>query len=311
MRALVAEGHTVRATYRTERFLSVLDGLPIERVRVDLATHDGLREALAGCEWVFHAAGYYPTFRSHRTRAIEMGITSTRRLMEQLLKAQPRRVVYTSSAATIQRIPGRLATEQDAEPWPLTSWRPLYSTVKIAMEHEVLQAHQAGLPVVIVNPSLCIGEYDAHLLSGRVVLAFAKHRLPCYLEHIFNAVYTGDVGQGHVRAAERGRCGERYLLTCRNVTMREFGTLVARLHGVPPPRWRLPYRLVWMAAVASEAVAGVTRTAPLLPRAVVHTARMGQRLDGTRAVRELALPQTPLEEAIGRALTWFTAHGVL
>lgn len=311
VRALLAEGHQVRAAYRTERHLTGLDGLPVERVRVDLDTLEGLRDALDGCAWVFHAAGYYPGFRDRRTEALARGISSTRRILEVIRQARPQRVVFTSSAATIRRVPGRDATEEDAEPWPLENWRPLYATVKIAMEQEVLRASRDSMPAVIVNPSLCLGEYDARPFSGRAILAFAKHRIPFYLEHRFNAVYTGDVGVGHVRAAERGRLGERYLLTCRNLSLKEFADLVAAAAGVPPPRWRLPYGVASGAAWLSEAVAWLTRTEPLLPRQAVHTTRMGQRLDGSKARRELSLPQTPIEEAIRRSLAWFRRHGYL
>jgi dihydroflavonol-4-reductase len=311
VRALLAEGHEVRAAYRSERFLGVLEGLPLERVRVDLDTLDGLPQALEGCEWVFHAAGYYPDFRERRERAIAKGIGTTRRIIERLKAARPQRVVFTSSAATIRRVAGRLASEADAESWPPESWRPLYATVKVAMEHEVLRAAHEGLPAVVVNPSLCLGEHDARPFSGRALLVFAKHRLPFYLDHEFNAVYTGDVGVGHVRAAQRGLVGERYLLTCRNVTLKEFARLAAEAAGVAPPRWRVPYPVAITAASATEALAWITRTEPLLPRQTVHTTRMGQRLDGSKAVAQLGLPQTPVEEAIRRALAWFRQYGYL
>ena len=311
VRALLADGHQVRAAYRSDRFLHLLEGLPVERVRVDLETLDGLREALEGCEWVFHSAGYYSMFREPSQPAVARGIESTRRILAEFRGAGVRRVVFTSSAATIQRVPGRDATEADAEPWPLTEPRPLYATDKIAMEREALRAQQDGLSVVIVNPSVCLGEYDAHPFSGRAILAFAKHRLPFYVEQTFNAVYTGDVGVGHVRAAERGRLGERHLLTCRHLTVRELAHLVADAARVPRPRLRVSYPVVWVAAALSEAVAWLTRTQPILPRQAAHTIRRGQRLDGTKAVRELGLPQTPVEEAIRRAVAWFSAHGYL
>ncbi len=311
VRALLADGHQVRAAYRRPQFLSVLDGLSIERVALDVNDAVRLRVALEGCEWVFHAAGYYPSFTTPRDRAVEQGIDSTRRILEAFAAAAPRRIVFTSSAATIRRLPGRDATEADEEPWPLTEWRPLYATVKIAMEAEVRRAARAGLPVVIVNPSVCLGEYDAHPFSGRAILAFAKHRLPFYLGREFNAVYTGDVGVGHVRAAERGRIGERYLLTHRNLTVKVFAELVAAEAQVPPPRWCVPYRVAWAASLASEAVAWLTRREPMLPRQAIHTARAGQRLDGAKAVRELGLPQTPIEEAVRRALAWFKTHSYL
>lgn len=65
------------------------------------------------------------------------------------------------------------------------------------------------------------------------------------------------------------------------------------------------------AAWLSEAFAWLTRTQPVLPRQSVYTIRVGQRLDGSKAVRELGLPQTPVEEAVRRAVAWFRAHGYL
>ena len=220
-------------------------------------------------------------------------------------------MVFTSSAATIQQLPHRLATEADAEPWPLTDHRPLYATVKIAIEQEVLRAAAEGLPVVVVNPSICLGEYDAHAFSGRLLLAFAKYRLPCYLEHDLNVVYTGDVGVGHVRAAGRSRPGERYLLCGENLTLKTFAERVAAVAGVPPPRWRLPPWVAHATALVSEAAAAMTGSEPWLSRQVIGPGRRGLRLDGTKARQELAMPQTPVEEAIRRALAWFRAAGTL
>ena len=311
VRALLAGGHEVRAAYRRDVHLNVLDGLPVERMRVDLETLQGLRGAVDGCAWVFHAAAYYPGFRDPVEQAVARGVEALRCQLAVIAEARPARLIFTSSASTVQRVPGRLADERDAEPWPLADGRPAYATVKIALEHELRRACASGLPAVIVNPSLCVGEYDAHPFSGQALLLYAKWRMPLYLRHTFNAVYTGDVGVGQVRAAEVGRLGERYLLTGRNVTLYEFASLVARTAKVRPPWLRVPYRAALGAAVASEALARLTRTRPLLPREIVYTARRGQRLDGSKAAREFGLPQTPLEEAVARALRWFREHGYL
>lgn len=311
VRALLAEGHRVRAAYRQARYLGVIEGLPVERVRVDLLDERSVTQAAAGCDWVFHAAGYYPRFHGLRGRCVAEGIDAIRRAMEAIGQAKPSRIVFTSSAATIRRVPGREANEADNEPWPPSGAHPLYGTVKIAMEREVERYGRAGLPVVVTNPSVCLGEYDAHRFSGQIILAFAKYRLPIYVEHTFNAVYTGDVGIGHVRAAERGRVGERYLLTGSQITIKEFAELVARLAGVSPPRWRVPDRAAMAMAGAMEFFGWIARREPILTRDIVASARAGQFLDGAKARRELALPQTSIEEAIRRALGWFRAHGVL
>lgn len=309
VRALLADGHQVRAAYRTQRHLAVLEPLEVERLWVDLEEPRALRRAVDGCEWIFHAAGFYPRGAQRREQAVRRGIETTRRVIDEVVRAKSSRVVFTSSAATIQHVSGRAATEEDAEPWPLTSPRSLYATVKIAMEQEVLQAAQGGVPAVIVNPSICVGEYDAHAFSGRLILAFARHRLPWYLEHRISTVYTGDVGLGHVRAAQRGRVGARYVLSAHTVSVHAFAEQAAREAGVRPPRWRLPHRVALAAAWGSEAAAWVLRTEPWLPRHAVESARVDQWLDGSKASRELGLTYTTLEEAVRRAVAWFRQHG--
>ncbi len=312
VRALLAEGHPVRAGYRNERFLTVLEGLPVERFQVDLENLEQPQElsrALEGCEWVFHAAGYYPLPGESRAQALAKGVETTRQVLEALRQARPARIVFTSSAATIRWVAGRSANESDEESWPPVGWRSTYSMVKIAMEKLVLRAAQEGLPVVTVNPSLCIGEYDAHLLSARAVLAFLKYRTPRIPNASFNVVYTGDVGLGHVRAAQKGRVGERYLLAGQNISLKEFAALVAREAGVPPPRWHIPYALALASGFLVQSFARITRREPLFTLEEVRRIRRGYLLDGSKARRELALPVTPVEEAIRRALAWFHRMG--
>lgn len=311
VRALLAEGHTVRAAYRNDRYLSVLDGLPVERVRVDLDTCDGLDAALRDCPWVFHAAAYYPRKDVSAQRAIERAQSTIRACLDRVRAARPERLVLTSSAATIRHVPGRPATEQDADTWPPADTRSLYSTAKIAIEHETLAAGASGLPVVVVNPSVCIGEYDLRAFSGALILAFAKHRLPFYIDHTLNAVYTGDVGVGHVRAAERGGLNERYLLTCETITVKDIAALIARAAGGRPPLWRIPHALLKTASLATEAIAFLTRTEPAIPSHAVRSVRAGQFLDGSKAVQELGMPQTPIATAVERAVSWFQSQGVL
>lgn len=311
VRALLAKGYAVRAAFRTPRYRFVLEALPIETVQLDVDDAAALRRALEGCEAVFHCAGFYPGFTDRRGPAVARGVAQIRRVFDVLAAHRLNRVVYTSSAATIAPVAGRAATEEDREPWPLAHWRPLYATVKIAMEHEVERYARQGMPVVIVNPSLCVGEYDAHPFSGRLVLLFAAGRMPCYLDHQFNVVYTGDVGLGHVLAAERGHIGARYLLSRRNVTLGEFARLVAGEAGVAPPRWRLPYPVALAGAAAAELMSSLTRREPLLARQTVQLTRHRQSLDGSKAIQELGLPQTTVEEAIRRALAWFRQHRYL
>lgn len=311
VRRLLFEGHSVRAAFHTERYLSVIDKLPVERVKVDLNTGEGLASALNNCDWVFHAAAFYPRFAAKRGQAIVQAIESARRTLELFKQANPKRIVFTSSAATIARVQGRMANENDAETWPLKEEHPLYATVKIAIEHEMLSAAQSGLPVVAVNPTICLGEYDAHPFSGRLILAYAKHRLPFYLDKTFSFIYTGDVAVGHVRAAEQGRIGERYLLTHQTLPLETFARMVCRAAGRKAGLIGVPAWVASTASEISEVVAWISRTEPVLPRQAISNTRIGQNCDGSKANKAFNMPQTSLEEAVRRALAWFRENNYL
>jgi dihydroflavonol-4-reductase len=306
VRAALARGHQVRATYRNPRYRFLLDGLPAEAIHADLDDPAQIRRAVGDAEAVIHCAGYYPRFSGRREEAIQRGVRHVRTLCDALRPLRLRSVVFTSSAATIRSTDGAPATEADREPWPLTEWRPLYATVKIAMEREAERYLAEGLPVSFTHPSVCLGEYDAHSFSGTLILLIARRRLPVYLDHRFNAVYTGDVGQATVAAAEQARPGEHYILSHRNVTFGEFAALVAREAGVRPPRWKLPEAAAQLGVGCLEAGARLLRREPWFTRrGMAAAARLRHWMDSSKAQRELAMPQTPLKEAIRRALAWF------
>lgn len=300
VRALLNEGHRVRATYRNEKFLFVLKDLPVERVRMDLNDIAQIRKAIEGCEWVFHCAGYYPLLRQ-RTGAIQKGVESVRSVFGEARRSKVARIVFTSSIATFSR----------REPGSTTGWKSLYASVKTAMEKEADEAIRSGVPIVLVNPALCIGEFDTHSFSGQAVLAVAKYRLPWTIHYPMHVVYTGDVGVGHVRAAQQGQVGKRYPLTGQDLSLKEFSQIVARVAGFKPPRWCLQKSIVFAAAWGVESLAKLTGAEPLWTRAEIREACNGFPLTGREETAHWEIPQTPIEEAVRRAVGWFRENGYL
>ena len=124
-----------------------------------------------------------------------------------------------------------------------------------------------------------------------------------------NLIDVRDVAAGHLLAAERGRPGERYILGHRNMTLLEILQTLSRLTGLPAPRLRLPH---WLPLAAAYAEGGLWRLTGRTPRVTPEAARMSRHrmfFDAGKAVRELGLPQSPVEDALGRAVQWFTDHG--
>jgi len=214
-------------------------------------------------------------------------------------------VVTSSSAAVGPLRGGRLATEDD---WAEGHGFSGYHASKVRQERAALRAN---LPVVTVLPTAPIGPGDARPTpTGQVLVDVMGGRMPAYLDGAMNLVAVEDVGRAHVLAMERGRAGERYLVGGSNLSLAEVMGLFARQAGVRPPAWRMPYGVALAVAWADEARCLLWPRAQ--PRVPVEGVRMGHlrmlvRIDKARD--ELGFQPTSVEDAAGRAVAWYRAHG--
>jgi dihydroflavonol-4-reductase len=144
-----------------------------------------------------------------------------------------------------------------------------------------------------------------------MLVDYLRGRMVAYLNTGLNLVHVRDVARGHILAAERGRVGERYILghAAGNVGLRAIFQRLAPYTGIRAPRWRLPYGAAFAIAWALEGVSRATRREPLASRTAVRMAAKRMFFDPAKAVRELGLPQTPIDEALREAVDWFWAHG--
>ena len=239
-----------------------------------------------------------------------MNVGGTRALLEAARAAGTERIVYTSTIGAIGVSPeGGPGTEET--PVSLSHMAGDYKRSKYLAEQEVLVQARAGLPVVIVNPSAPVGERDIKPTpTGQIIVDFMKGRMWAYIETGMNLIDVDDVAIGHVRAMERGRVGERYILGNRNLSLREIFEILSRLTGVKAPRTKLPWQAILPLAYANRWAADhLTRRPPRIPLEGVKMARHRMHYDCSKALRELDLPQTPIETALEKAVRWFRNHG--
>jgi len=124
-----------------------------------------------------------------------------------------------------------------------------------------------------------------------------------------NIVDVEDVAAGHLLAMEKGRQGERYILGCKNLMLREVFDILSGLTGVKAPSLRLPRWTVLPLAYANQWIANVTGHPPRIPLEGVKMAKYKMHYDCRKAIRELGIPQTPPETALEKAVRWFRSHG--
>lgn len=309
MRELLRQGIEVRALVRNGRDTSSLAELGTETCRGDLCDASSLDQAVAGCDVVFHVAAQYSFWVPDVRAMYETNVGGTRRLLEAALRHGVKKVVYTSSVATLA-IPGdgRPGTEErEASPQDLIGH---YKRSKFLAERVALEMCQKGLLVVVVNPSTPVGPGDVKPTpTGKIILDFLRRRMPAYVDTGLNLVHVNDVAKGHILAWQRGKVGERYILGNRNLSLQQILGMLEKIAGIPAPRLRLPLWLALGAAYGDELLSRLRSCPPRVPVVGVKMAAKHMYFDASRAVRELGLPQTPVEQALEQAVHWFREKG--
>jgi len=309
VRALLEKQRRVRCLVRAGSRRENLEGLPVEIVVGDLTDAASLVPALSGVRTVYHVAADYRLWTRNPHELYRANAGGTDNVLAAASAAGVDRVVYTSSVAALGLT--RDGSPADEET-PVERSRIIghYKKSKYDAERVALSWASRGLPVVIVNPSTPIGEGDIKPTpTGQLIVDFLNRRMPAYVDTGLNLVDVRDVAAGHLAAAERGRVGERYILGNRDMTLREILETLARLTGLPAPRVRLPH---WIPLAAAAVATGAARVTGRPPRVSLESVRMSTHrmfFDAGKAVRELGLPQTPVEEALSRAVAWFREKG--
>jgi len=264
---------------------------------------------MSGCDTVFHVAADYRLWVRDPEEMYRSNVEGTRAILHAARKNSVRRVVYTSSVATMGFTSNGHPADEDS-PVSLADMIGHYKRSKFMAEQVALEAGRGGMHVVTVNPTTPVGEQDIKPTpTGRIVLDFLKRKFPAYVETGLNLVDVRECALGHAAALEKGKPGERYILGGEDLTLKEILDTLGRITGLPSPTIKLPYFFAFATGVIDEAIAG--RLLKREPRATVDTVRMGKKkmfASSAKAARQLGWKIVPVEGALRRAVEWFQAN---
>jgi dihydroflavonol-4-reductase len=307
-RLLVQDGARVRCLVRPSSRKAELQALGVDLREGDVRDAASVRAAMSGADVVFHCAADY-RLEGDLTAMADTNVAGTDNVMRAAFEVGARRVVHTSSVATL--VPSKDGAPVDeAARATVDDVVSAYKRSKVQAERLTEAWAQQGLPVVIVNPSTPVGEGDSKPTpTGQLIVDFLNGRMPAYVDTGLNLVDVRDVARGHLLAAERGRPGASYILGNTNLGLREILQLVGRAVGRPAPRLRLP---IWLPLAYAHVETPLARLLGRTPRVPLDGVRMAKRkmfFDAGKAVRELGVPQSPVGPALERAVAWFFANG--
>ncbi len=309
--ALLRGGYEVRAMRRKTSRLTALDGLEVELVIGDVLDEASLRQAMEGCDLVFHAAGISQYWRSDPRLIYHVNVEGTRRVLRAAMASGVDRLIYTSSAATLglPTRPGEMLDEQ--HPFNIPPDLFPYAHSKHLAEEAVREAVAQGLDAVIVNPVAVIGQRDIGFVGGEILRTVKRGLGLVAPPGGMGVVSAYAVGLGHRLAAERGRTGERYLLNGENLSHRRLMEITAAIVGGRAPLLTLPKAVIPPLAWLAKQVNRLRYDAPLVDETQLRLSACDLRFDASKARRELGFPPHTAEDAVREAWLWYRLHDLL
>jgi hopanoid-associated sugar epimerase len=311
VRELLARGVAVRALVRPGTRAEALDGLDLERVTGDLRDPASLERAASGCDRLYHVAAFVSLRRGDEQTVFDTNVTGTKNMLEAAARAGVERAVFCSSFGAVGHRADGGPSDESCTVNPADAHLD-YELSKGIAEIEVLRAVLRGLDVRIVNPCGIVGPHDyAPSSLGQTILDFANRRMPAYVPGQFEFVAMRDVVAGHILAMEKGRRGERYILSGGRYTLDQILDHLSALTGLPKPRLRIPARVMLPIAYASNLLLR-TFAPERPPRFTPGTIRLlnsGKHADIGKARRELGFAPTSVLDAFTETYEWFKQRG--
>lgn len=305
---LVGRGRSVRALTRSAAGWEALAAAGADPVRGDLADPASLERAMAGCGVVYHVAGLNGFCLPDPSALTAANVEGTRAVVRAAGAAGVRRIVYTSSAATIGEARGTIGGEASPHRGGFLSH---YERSKHEAEQVAFAtAAEVGVELVSVNPSSVQGPGRTRG-TAKILIDALNGRLKLIVDSRMSIVDVADCAEGHLLAEERGRPGERYILSGVTLTVTEAVELLGRISGRHERPRRLPPAVAMGMATGAELLGRARKRRPSVCREMVRTILHGHAYDGGRATRELGLAYQPIEDSLRRTAEWYVAEGLV
>jgi len=299
----------VRILRRTTSRLDALRGLEYEEAIGDILDEASLVEAMRGVEVVFHVAGAADYWRKGPEHLYRINVEGTRTVVQAALRAGVQRLVYTSSVSAVGPAPDPAHPVDERHAYDLSPDIFPYGHSKWLAEQEVQKGVASGLDAVIVNPSIVVGPRDVYLTTGSLFQNM-RRGLPVVPRGGSGVVDARDVAQGHLAAAERGRTGERYILSAENLSHLQLARLIAEALGGRPPLWEVPSWLVPLIAALFDLGRALRLPVPADGR-TIRLSTYWFYVDNRKSREELGMTYRPIRQSVRDALHWLRGHRIV
>ncbi len=305
VRLLNERGERVRAMIMPGEDTTPLNALDVEIVQADVLDYPSLLKAFDGVELVYHLAGLISILpgTDHLVQAVN--VSGTRNVIQAARSSGVRRMVYTSSIHALRRVPEGILIDETV-PFDCEHAISSYDSSKASASLAVMDAVQAGMDAVIVCPTGVIGPYDFRLSEmGQLILDCVEQKPMLYVDGAYDFVDVRDVAQGLVLAAEKGRCGESYILSGERIEVPDIIKIVQEVLGTRLISLKIPFSLASFTARFTPLYYRLVHAKPRFTSYSLATLISNSHISHSKAHRELGYRPRPLRDSLSDTVRWF------
>ncbi len=287
-----------------------LKDLPVQIVEGDVLNVPSFESYLSKCDVVVHIAASTSVWPGRNEMVNRVNIEGTRNVMTASQRSGIKRFIHIGSANSFD--PGT-AEKLGSEENEYSGWKYNndYLDSKYKTQQMLLQEFRKNkFPVIVIAPTFMLGAHDSGPTSGRLLLSMVEGKVPGYSKGVKNFIHAKDVAVAIANAITLGRLGEVYIAGNENLNYETFFNKIKKISGVQKKLIRFPFPLVLVGGFFSSVIARITGKQPGLSYGMVRLMGIEQYYSAAKAVKELHMPQTPVDQAIEDCLNWFKANNV-
>jgi dihydroflavonol-4-reductase len=309
VRELLSRDYEVYGLVQNGRDANTLEGLPVKLFHGDLSNQEDLEPLFRDCDYIIHTAGLTALWPSKSKISWEVNYNAVKLLVKLAKKYQTKRFIHIGTANSFGHGP---KSNPGTENMPYNSDKlglDYQDSKYRAQEYLINEAKTNDFPAIILNPTFMLGPYDSGNGSNKMILEVYRHNIPGYGPGGKNYVHVKDVASAAVNAIQQGRLGECYIIGNENLSFKEVFMTIAETLDVNPPKLPLPKFLAFAYGALSVLMAHITGKQPKLTYKMARLGYMDCYYTPQKAIKELNLTQTPIEEAIMESYIWFKEKG--
>ncbi|MXZ54772.1 MAG: NAD-dependent epimerase/dehydratase family protein [Gammaproteobacteria bacterium] len=316
VRRLIRDGTSVRVLLRRDFRNEALEGLDVERTYGDIRDLDSTRQAMAGCQSIYHCAAKISTIDgnlAHKREIFECNVLGTRNVLQAARETDAGRVVVTGSFSAVgyDLDDPSAPSDETMQFYPMERTMP-YERSKVLVEHECLKAVALGQDVVIATCCAVVGGAD-YLPSrlGTTLCKYTSGKVRAYVDGGFAFVAARDIVEGHVLCMQKGRTGHKYIFASEYKTISDILDLYEEVSGIPRPRRRIPTPIMYVFSEVASFY--LSRFHPNFQQrftpGAIRLLKKRRHANIDRAKQELGYQPTSIRDAVQEAYAFHYARG--